>query len=454
MILLVISLLSVFSSTGSLAYQHRAGNTFFYLFRQLKFILLGLAIIFFIHLIPYRLFSRLSVVALYVSVPLLILTLIAGTRINEAARWLQIPGTGLTIQPSDFAKVALVMYMARILAVNQPQIGDFKKVFGNLSLAIVITCALILPANFSTAIILFVTAFTLMFVGRVPVKYLLLMVFTGAFLLSVFIGGALLLDKEGRISTWKNRIEAYMDGEGDSYQADQAKVAIVTGGLFGKGPGNSTQRNLLPHPYSDFIYAIIIEEYGSLIGGLLMVALYMWLFFRAGLIIRRSRSTYGAFLAFGLCLGLVLQAFVNMAVAVGLVPVTGQTLPLVSMGGSSIFFTSMAAGMILSVSWGTEDLESEQSNVESVKREQEPLRGEEADQSDRAAEEEKPEGSGGGPEVSPGRSPGKNPGGSGGSSGGGSEGSSGRSPGEKTNGTPGGRPGVGHSIEPDFEVNG
>jgi cell division protein FtsW len=365
MILLVISLLSVYSSTGSLAYQHRSGNTFFYLFRQLKFILLGLLIIYFVHLVPYRVFSRISLPALYLSIPLLILTLVAGTNINEATRWLQIPGTGLTIQPSDFAKIALVMYVAKILSVNQNNIKDFKSVFGKISMAIVVTCVLILPANFSTAAIVFVTAFSLMFVGRIPIKYLALILITGVFALSIFVGGSLLLNKEGRIATWKNRIEAYTDGEGDNYQADQAKVAIVQGGMFGKGPGNSTQRNLLPHPYSDFIYAIIIEEYGSLIGGVLMVALYLWLFFRAGLIVRRSRSTYGAFLAYGLSLGLVLQAFVNMAVAVGLVPVTGQTLPLVSMGGSSIFFTSLATGMILSVSWGTKESESQKSKVKS-----------------------------------------------------------------------------------------
>jgi len=357
-ILLVISLLSVYSSTGSLAYQHRSGNTFFYLFRQLKFILLGLLIIFFVHLIPFRVFSRISIFSFYLAIPLLILTLIIGTNINEATRWLQIPGTGLTIQPSDFAKIALIMYMAKILSVNQNNIKDFRGVFVKISLAIIVTCALILPANFSTAAIVFLSAFSLMFVGRIPLKYLMLLVFTGVMALSLFIGGALLVNKEGRISTWKHRIENYIDGEGDNYQADQAKVAIVQGGLFGKGPGNSTQRNLLPHPYSDFIYAIIIEEYGSLVGGVLVLALYLWLFFRAGLIIRRSRSTYGAFLAFGLSIGLVLQAFVNMAVAVGLVPVTGQTLPLVSMGGSSIFFTSMATGMILSVSWGTKELES------------------------------------------------------------------------------------------------
>jgi len=360
LILLVISLLSVYSSTGSLAYQHRSGNTFFYLFRQLKFILLGVLIIFFVHLIPYRIFSRVSVFALYLAIPLLILTLIAGTNINEAARWLQIPGTGLTIQPSDFAKIALVMYVAKILSVNQNNIKDFKGVFGKISMAIIGTCALILPANFSTALIVFVTVFSLMFVGRIPIRYLALMIFTGIFALSIFIGGSLLLDREGRIATWKNRVENYVDGEGDNYQADQAKVAIVQGGLFGKGPGNSTQRNLLPHPYSDFIYAIIIEEYGSLLGGVLVLALYLWLFFRAGMIIRRSKSTYGAFLAFGLSMGLVLQAFVNMAVAVGLVPVTGQTLPLVSMGGSSIFFTSIATGMILSVSWGTKEVSGEE----------------------------------------------------------------------------------------------
>jgi cell division protein FtsW len=365
LILLVISLLSVYSSTGSLAYQHRSGNTFYYLFKQLKYILLGVMIIFFVHLVPYRVFSRVSIFALYLAIPLLILTIFVGTNFNEATRWLEIPGTGLTIQPSDFAKIALVMYLAKILAVNQNNIRDFKGVFGKISLAIVATCALILPANFSTAAIVFVTAFTLMFVGRIPVKYLALFVVTGIFAFSLFIGGALLLNKEGRISTWKNRIEAYMDGNSENYQADQAKVAIVQGGLFGKGPGNSTQRNLLPHPYSDFIYAIIIEEYGSLVGGVLVIALYLWLFFRAGLIIRRSKSTYGAFLAFGLSMGLVLQAFVNMAVAVGLVPVTGQTLPLVSMGGSSIFFTSMATGMILSVSWGTKEDAREKANEES-----------------------------------------------------------------------------------------
>ena len=355
LILLVISLLSVYSSTGSLAYQVRGGDTVYYLLRQFRFILLGVFIIFFVHLIPYQVFGRLSVVALWVAVPLLVLTLVAGQNINDATRWLQIPGTSFTIQTSDFAKIALIMYLAKVLSANQNNIGEFRDVFGKVTMAIVVVCGLILPANLSTAALVFLTAFSLMFVARIPVKYLALMIFAGVFAFGLFLGASELLGKEGRTSTWKNRIENFMSGEGDSYQAEQAKVAIVQGGLFGKGPGNSTQRNLVPHPYSDFIYAIIIEEYGSLVGGVLVLALYLWLFYRAGLIIRRSRSTYGAFLAFGLSMGLVLQAFVNMAVAVGLVPVTGQTLPLVSMGGSSIIFTSMAAGMILSVSWGTDE---------------------------------------------------------------------------------------------------
>ena len=168
LILLVISLLSVYSSTGSLAYQYRSGNTLYYLFRQLKFILLGLLIIFFVHLVPYRMFSRISVFSLYLAIPLLVLTMFRGTNINEATRWLEIPGTGLTIQPSDFAKVALVMFIAKILSVNQNNIKDFRGVFLKISAAIVITCLLILPANLSTAVILFVTSFTLMFVGPSP----------------------------------------------------------------------------------------------------------------------------------------------------------------------------------------------------------------------------------------------------------------------------------------------
>jgi len=353
-ILSVVSLLSVYSSTGSLAYMKVSGDTFYYLFRQFKYIILGLAVIILFQLIPYRIFSKLSIPFLLVAIVLLVITLIKGQDINEANRWLAIPGTSNTFQPSEFAKFALIMYLARVLGNNQNNLQDFKGVFLKLVGAISLVCILILPSNLSTAAIVFTVSFILLFIGRVPTRYLVLFVGTGIAGLALFLLLSTAMSREGRITTWKNRIERYVTGEGDNFQADQAKVAIVRGGILPNGPGTSTQRMLLPHPYSDFIFAIIIEEYGSVIGGLLLIFMYLWLLFRTGLIVRRTKSTFGAFLAFGLSLGLVFQAFVNMGVAVGLLPVTGQTLPLVSMGGSSMLFTSMALGMILSISWGVE----------------------------------------------------------------------------------------------------
>jgi len=344
-ILSVVSLLSVYSSTGSLAYKKVSGDTFYYLFRQFKYIVLGLGVIIFFQLIPYRAFNKLSVGFLGIAIVLLVITLIKGQEINEANRWLAIPGTSNSFQPSEFAKFALIMYLARILANHQNNLNDFKGVFLKVAAAISFICLLILPTNLSTAAIIFTVSFILLFIGRVPFRYLAMYIGIGVAGLGLFLLLATAMSREGRITTWKNRIERYVTGEGDNFQSDQAKVAIVRGGLL-------TQRVLLPHPYSDFIFAIIIEEYGSVLGGLLLVFLYLWLLFRTGLIVRRSKSTFGAFLAFGLALGLVFQAFVNMGVTVGLLPVTGQTLPLVSMGGSSMFFTSMALGMILSVSWG------------------------------------------------------------------------------------------------------
>jgi len=369
-ILSVVSLLSVYSSTGSLAYKKVSGDTFYYLFRQFKYIMLGLAVIIFFQLIPYRKFNMLSIGFLGVAVILLVITLIKGQEINDANRWLAIPGTSNTFQPSEFAKFALLMYLARVLGNNQNNMENFRGVFLKLVGAISLVCVLILPTNLSTAAIIFTVSFILLFVGRVPMKYLALFVGTGIAGLALFLLLSSAMSREGRITTWKHRIERYVTGEGDNFQADQAKVAIVRGGLLPNGPGTSTQRILLPHPYSDFIFAIIVEEYGSIIGGLLLIFLYLWLLFRTGLIVRRAKSTFGAFLAFGLALGLVFQAFVNMGVTVGLLPVTGQTLPLVSMGGSSMFFTSMALGMILSVSWGVarelEEEEAENTEEETI----------------------------------------------------------------------------------------
>jgi cell division protein FtsW len=352
----MISILAVYSSTGTLAYKVRGGNTGYYLIKQLIFLALGIFIIIATSAVPYKYYSRMAQIFLFIAIPILALTLVTGPSINEARRWLTLPGTGFTIQPSDFAKLAIIMYVARILSLRQDQITEFKGAYFQIIWPVVLVCGLIMPANLSTAAILFVTAMALMFVGRIPFKFLALTIGGGLLVLTLFISISLYFNKGGRIATWKNRIENFVSGEetDDNFQVNRAKIAVVNGGLIGRGPGNSTQRNYLPHPYSDFIYAIIIEEYG-LVGGTFVLFLYIWLFFRAGLIVRRSTRTFAALLALGLSMGLVLQAMINMAVAVNLVPVTGQTLPFVSMGGSSILFTSIALGMILSVSYGVEE---------------------------------------------------------------------------------------------------
>jgi len=355
-LLSMISILAVYSSTGTLAYKVRGGNTGYYLIKQLIFLLIGIFIIIATSAVPYKYYSRMAQIFLFIAIPVLALTLVTGPSINEARRWLTLPGTGFTIQPSDFAKLAIIMYVARVLSLKQDSLNEFKGAYFQIIWPVVLVCGLIMPANLSTAAILFVTAMTLMFVGRIPFKFLALTIGGGILILTIFIAVSLSLNKGGRIATWQNRIENFVSGEetDDNFQVNRAKIAVVNGGLIGKGPGNSTQRNYLPHPYSDFIYAIIIEEYG-LIGGTFVLFLYIWLFFRAGLIVRRSNKTFAALLALGLSMGLVLQALINMAVAVNLVPVTGQTLPFVSMGGSSILFTSIALGMILSVSHGVDE---------------------------------------------------------------------------------------------------
>ena len=352
-VLSIFSLLAVYSSTGTLAYKYQGGNTAYYIVKHFVLLAAGLVIIFITHLIPYKYYSRLSQLFLYSSIFLLAITLVMGTSLNQATRWLTLPGLGVTIQTSDFAKLALIMYIARILSLRQDdkKINDFNGVFVSLILPIILVCGLIMPANFSTAAILLSTSFLLMFIGRVKIKYLIGVSGVGGLIIALIIAGVIISGSNtGRIGTWQNRIESFVSGESeDNYQAEQSKIAIATGGILGKGPGNSTQRNFLPHPYSDFIYAIILEEYGF-VGGVFILVLYLFLLYRAGVIVRKSRRTFAAFLAIGLTISLVFQAMINMAVAVNLFPVTGQTLPLVSMGGSSILFTGVAFGIILSVS--------------------------------------------------------------------------------------------------------
>ncbi len=350
----IVSLLAVYSSTGTLAYRFQGGNTAYYILKHSSIMIFGFAIIFLTHLVPYKFYSRLSQLFLISSLILLALTLIMGTTINEASRWLTLPGLGFTIQTSDFAKLSLIMYIARLLSRNQNEVKDTKDSFIKMLIPILLVCSLIMPADLSTSLILFATCIILMFIGRVRSGYLLLLIGAGLFFSSVFIAVALYSESEGRLGTWRNRIESFVTKSGEgNYQVEQSKIAIATGGLLGKGPGNSSQRNFLPHPYSDFIYAIIIEEYG-IIGGLVMMFFYLWLLYRAGLIVKRSSRTFPAFLAIGLTLSIVFQAMINMAVVVNLLPVTGQPLPLVSMGGSSLVFTSIALGIIISVSYGVQ----------------------------------------------------------------------------------------------------
>jgi len=306
---------------------------------------------FFTHKVSSGFYSRFAVIAMIVAVPLLFITLISGSNINEASRWLKIPVIDQTFQTSDFAKIALILYVARTLSVKQNEIKDFKTAFLPIIVPVVIVCVLILPANFSTAAMLFTTCLVLMFVGRISYKHILSVIASG--IIAVFILGVIIWNFPNFIhrgATWKARIENYIDGKSEvNYQVEQAKIAIATGGIMGKGPGKSTQRNFLPHPYSDFIYAIIIEEYGLWMA-VLVVLLYLILLYRAIRIATKCQKIFPSMLALGCSFILVFQAMINMAVAVNLVPVTGQPLPLVSMGGTSIWFTSIAIGMILSAS--------------------------------------------------------------------------------------------------------
>jgi cell division protein FtsW len=351
-VLSILSLLAVYSSTFTLAYQYRSGHVGYYLIKHIFFILFGFVITYIAHLIPYRYYSRVAHFLWLISIPLLAATLIFGVSINDAQRWINLPGTNISFQTSDLAKLALIMYLARLLSLKQDRIRSYKEGFVPVLVPVLITCALIMPANLSTAVLLFAVSMILMFIGRVRFTYLSLSVTGMALILTLLITIAVKSDWEGRWETWRNRIVHHMeqDSEGN-YQAEQSKIAIATGGFLGKGPGNSMQRNFLPQPYSDFIFSIIIEEYG-LIGGIIVILIYLALLFRAGLIVRKSTRTFAAFLAFGLALMLVMQALLNMAVAVGLLPVTGQPLPMISMGGTSILFTSAAVGIMLSVSHG------------------------------------------------------------------------------------------------------
>ena len=341
----VLSILVVYSATGTLAYKQMGGNTEFYLFKHTAFGLLSLLAMWIAHKIDYRYYSRLSKLVLILSVRLLFITWKFGVNINEASRWITIPFIRVGFQPSDLAKFALIVTLAAMLAKKQDSIKDIKESLIPMLLWIGVICGLIAMTDLSSAALLFATCMLVMFIGRVPVQYLAMLILVGV----IAASAALAIGQRGETAI--SRVEQFLSEEEIPFQAEQSYIAIANGGPVRFAPGKSQQKNFLPSPYSDFIFAIIIEEYGMM-GGLLVLFLYLALLYRGMRLVTFSEKTYGGLLAAGLSFTLVLQALVNMAVAVGLVPITGLTLPLVSMGGTSQLFVGVAIGIILSVSRG------------------------------------------------------------------------------------------------------
>ena len=353
-VLSMFSILAVYSATGSLAWSARGGNTTIYLITHVVRLAFGLFLIYMCHLLHYRKYQQIAPFLLLTVIPLLAFTLFFGRSINSANRWIGIGG--FSFQPSELAKIALIIYIARELTRKQDYINSFKDAFMPIIIPVVLICGLIAPANLSTAVILFVTCIALMFIGRVNWKYIFLLGLLGV----VVFAGLLVLGRFEpdlvRVDTWISRVQEFLHSTDGGYQVQQAKIGIARGGIIGEGPGNSIIRNFLPYAYADFIYAIICEEYG-LIGGTVVLVLYVLLFLRNVKLVTKSPKAFGSFLAIGLSLLLTVQALANIAVTVNLVPATGLTLPLISMGGTSLLFTCISLGMILSVSKFIEGLE-------------------------------------------------------------------------------------------------
>jgi cell division protein FtsW len=350
-LLSLISMLSVYSAIGSLAYKRGVGVESI-LMKHLAMIVGGIVLMYISHKLDYRYYSGISKLLMYITIPLLLYTLLFGSHVNDASRWIAIPGTGLSFQTSDLAKLALITFLARSLSRKQENIKDVKQSFIPIMGAVCSVFILIALANLSTALMLFGVSVLLLIIGRISIKQIAITCLAGAILLTgvIFLGP--------RRKTYTSRIHTYLHPEAanpdKSFQADHAKIAIATGGIFGKGPGKSSEVNYLPEAYSDEIYAIIVEEYG-LIGGIVLIGIYLFLLYRCIKIVTKAPKAFGALLAAGLSFSLTIQAFANMAVAVGLGPVTGVPLPFVSMGGTSMLFTSIAFGIILSVSRDIED---------------------------------------------------------------------------------------------------
>lgn len=393
--LFLVSLLVVYSATAAMAYREVDGNTSYYLFRQARFIMIGFFLIIVVHWVDYKYYARFAKALFKLSIVLVLLAYVIGVSLNDAPRWIRVPVLGFTFQPSELLKITLVVVLAQQLGIRQNVITKIpilpplnpavrrqnpRRVFDiwhkttkPLLMPIVVSTLVVLPANFSTAAIIWATCMIMLAIGRVRQREINRLMLWAA-LACVLLVAVMYVSGVGRAETWVNRMVQFLgptevvadnkQSSQDSYQAQQAEIAIASGGVIGKGPGNSTQRSQLPHPYSDFAYAFIIEEYG-VFGGIVVFVLYLWIFYRAGLIVRRCNRPSQGLMVLGLSLIITMQAFVNMAVSVGLMPVTGQPLPLISMGGSSVFFTCIAMGMILGVS---RESEREQQELEAQQR--------------------------------------------------------------------------------------
>lgn len=364
-LLAIFSFLPVYSAASNLAYVGGVGSTFSFFVKHLMHLVLGFAIIYGVHKIPYRYFRGLSMVMIPIVIVLLVVTMLQGTTIDgaNASRWIQIPFVGMSFQTSTLAAVVLMVYVARYLSKIQDKKVTFVETLLPLWAPVFFVLILILPANFSTTAIVFFMVMMLTFIGGYPIKYLAIIVGIGILALALFIliAKAFPDAMDNRVDTWTSRIENFVNGEDTEadYQIENAKIAIASGEITGKGPGKSTQKNILPQSSSDFIFAIIIEEYG-LIGGLFLLLLYSWLLFRIVIVSQKADTVFGKLLVLGVGLPIIFQALINMAVAVELFPVTGQTLPLISSGGTSIWMTCLAIGIVLSVSAKREQIKGQE----------------------------------------------------------------------------------------------
>ncbi|RXG13994.1 cell division protein FtsW [Leeuwenhoekiella aestuarii] len=363
--LALFSFLPVFSASSNLAYLYGNGDTLPFLVRHFMHLVLGFAIIYGVHKVPSHYFKGLSIIGIPIVFILLLITMAQGTTIDgaNASRWIKVPFVGITFQTSTLASVVLMIYIARYLTKIKDKTITFKESILPLWVPVALILGLILPANFSTTAIIFVMVLTLVFMGGYPLKYIGIIVATGLLALTLFVLAAKAFPGvfPNRVDTWMSRIDSFADdedSEGD-YQIEKAKIAIATGGLTGLGPGKSVQKNFLPQSSSDFIYAIIVEEWG-LIGGLMLLLMYLLLLFRILVVANKATTVFGKLAAIGVGLPIIFQALINMAVAVELFPVTGQTLPLVSSGGTSIWMTCLAIGIVLSVSVKREEVKAKE----------------------------------------------------------------------------------------------